>query len=119
MLAGQAPWNLCALVGPARLRLAHGARALPLTPTTLLACTWQAQRLPLAAKLQEPEWRCPSCSSAGWSQARAQVCIKCYATAPMEEAMMADARFLHRLHGCAASPSTTPHTPLAGRPCRG
>ena len=99
MVAGQAPWNLSALVGPARLKMACGGRALPPTPTTLAACTWQVRQLPLAAKPQEPEWRCPSCSAAGWSQARAHVCIKCYATAPMEEATLADARFLHRLHG--------------------
>ena len=33
----------------------------------------------------------------------------------MEEAALADARFLHRLHGCASSPYTTPHAPTAGR----
>ena len=66
----------------------------------------EAHGLSLAAREGEAAWACVGCRARGWSQARALVCIKCYAAAPMAAAELEELKFAHRKDGCATCSRT-------------
>ena len=48
----------------------------------------ELSRLSLKAASGEPSWQCESCNAAGWSQARACICVHCGADSPVDAALM-------------------------------
>ena len=51
----------------------------------------------LKAASAEPEWRCTSCTTSGWSQARACICIQCGAHSPVDAALMTELKQAKRV----------------------